>query len=558
MGVLSFMFVIPNLLIFFFEATYGIDSIKSTQSLADGKTLVSKDGNFELGFFSPGSSKNRYLGIWYNIQDKTVVWVANRDSPINDSSGILMINSTASLVLLAQNKSVVWSTSSLKQAQALLLQLLDTGNLVLTDEKNGNSEDYLWQSFDYPTDTSLPGMKFGWDLKRGLNMRLIAWKNWDDPSSGDLILEMTHHNYPEAYLFQGTVKYFRSGPWNGIGFSGAPAFKPNLVYAFTFVYNQDEVYFMFTRKDKVTSHNSSSKPNHLCASKFHTDGNSTKLEGFKPKSQQKWDSMDWSQGCVRNEPLNCQDKITHGERCLNNCTCMAYTNSDIKERSGCAIWLGDLLDIRQFPVGGQDLYIRMHASKFVQYQGTGNGHKKNIAAIVACSIVVVFGMLLGSYYVCSKENLRGIMERIRAIVHSSNSKGPEEDMELPLFDLSTIARATDDFSLNNKLGEGGFGPVYKAWRLWIEDRPIELIDDSVGDFTIFEVLRCIHVALLCVQQRQEDRPNMLSVVLMLSSESLLPKPRQPGFYTDSPPEADPSLSTPCSENKITFSSFDAR
>uniref|UniRef100_A0A2N9ILV9 non-specific serine/threonine protein kinase n=1 Tax=Fagus sylvatica TaxID=28930 RepID=A0A2N9ILV9_FAGSY len=97
-----------------------------------------------------------------------------------------------------------------------------------------------------------------------------------------------------------------------------------------------------------------------------------------------------------------------------------------------------------------------------------------------------------------------------------------------------------------------------AWRLWIEDRPIELIDDSVGDFNIFEVLRCIHVGLLCVQNRQEDRPNMSYVVLMLSSESLLPKPRQPGFYTDSSREAESSLCTTCSENKITFTSFEAR
>jgi hypothetical protein len=100
--------------------------------------------------------------------------------------------------------------------------------------------------------------------------------------------------------------------------------------------------------------------------------------------------------------------------------------------------------------------------------------------------------------------------------------------------------------------------LFQAWRLWIEDRPIELIDDSVGDFNIFEVLRCIHVGLLCVQNRQEDRPNMSYVVLMLSSESLLPKPRQPGFYTDSSREADSSLSTTCSENKITFTSFKAR
>ena len=74
------------------------------------------------------------------------------------------------------------------------------------------------------------------------------------------------------------------------------------------------------------------------------------------------------------------------------------------------------------------------------------------------------------------------MERIRTIVQSSNSKGPEEDMELPLFDLSTIARATDDFSLNNKLGEGGFGPVYKVnWQYvgTLNSKEIAVIDLQV-------------------------------------------------------------------------------
>jgi len=35
-------------------------------------------------------------------------------------------------------------------------------------------------------------------------------------------------------------------------------------------------------------------------------------------------------------------------------------------------------------------------------------------------------------------------------------------MELPIFDMVAIANATDNFSNNNKLGEGGFGPVYKV------------------------------------------------------------------------------------------------
>lgn len=37
-----------------------------------------------------------------------------------------------------------------------------------------------------------------------------------------------------------------------------------------------------------------------------------------------------------------------------------------------------------------------------------------------------------------------------------------EDLEIPFFDLATILNATNNFSVENKLGEGGFGPVYKA------------------------------------------------------------------------------------------------
>ena len=40
----------------------------------------------------------------------------------------------------------------------------------------------------------------------------------------------------------------------------------------------------------------------------------------------------------------------------------------------------------------------------------------------------------------------------------------KEDIELPIFDLMSIVNATDNFSRNNLLGEGGFGPVYKVRR----------------------------------------------------------------------------------------------
>lgn len=45
-----------------------------------------------------------------------------------------------------------------------------------------------------------------------------------------------------------------------------------------------------------------------------------------------------------------------------------------------------------------------------------------------------------------------------------------------------------------------------------------------------QVLRSIHVALLCVQRRPEDRPTMTSVILMLGSEGVMTSPKEPGFF----------------------------
>ncbi|KAL7213288.1 hypothetical protein ACSBR2_015910 [Camellia fascicularis] len=72
-----------------------------------------------------------------------------------------------------------------------------------------------------------------------------------------------------------------------------------------------------------------------------------------------------------------------------------------------------------------------------------------------------------------------------------------------------------------------------AWKLWNEGTPIKLFDVFMEDpIPTSEVLRCIQVTLLCVQQRLEDRPTMSYVLLMLYSENpVLPMPKQPNFYS---------------------------
>ncbi|KAL5547448.1 hypothetical protein UlMin_002679 [Ulmus minor] len=61
-----------------------------------------------------------------------------------------------------------------------------------------------------------------------------------------------------------------------------------------------------------------------------------------------------------------------------------------------------------------------------------------------------------------------------------------------------------------------------AWRLWKEGNALELIDESlVLSYSNSEVLRCMHVSLLCVQQHPDDRPTMSSVVSMLGNQTAL-------------------------------------
>ncbi|KAM5552506.1 G-type lectin S-receptor-like serine/threonine-protein kinase [Rosa sericea] len=71
---------------------------------------------------------------------------------------------------------------------------------------------------------------------------------------------------------------------------------------------------------------------------------------------------------------------------------------------------------------------------------------------------------------------------------------------------------------------------FQAWKLFIEGMSIELLDPSVEDsITLHEVVRPIHVGLLCVQQKPQDRPSMPAAVLILSGEGALPQPQKPGI-----------------------------
>jgi len=93
----------------------------------------------------------------------------------------------------------------------------------------------------------------------------------------------------------------------------------------------------------------------------------------------------------------------------------------------------------------------------------------------------------------------------------------------------------------------------QAWRNWRDGTPLEILDPAILDLrSRDEVLRCLHISLLCVQEDMVDRPTMATVLHMLSSQPVtMPQPQRPAFFPQSTDQSI-SRSTRQSVNGVTI------
>ncbi|XP_021809339.1 G-type lectin S-receptor-like serine/threonine-protein kinase At1g11410 [Prunus avium] len=453
-----------TLLVFFFLFPFctSIDTIAANQHLKDGDFIVSKENNFELGFFSPGNSSSRYVGIWYvNKSEKAVVWVANRNKPINDTSGVLTINRYGKLVLYAHNidNVSIWSTNALVETTSTCVaQLLDTGNLVLLPDSISKSESFIWQSFDYPTDTLLPGMKVGLNWKTGMEWVLTSWTSQNDPGTGNYSLRLYSNQTATAqyFLYKGLTKYWRSdpGPW--------PNFVSN---------NEERYYFLLTDNTSVirsvlTDYGILQQlrwndavnqwEEHWAAPKYRCDrygqcGANSKcspdnfdvfececLPGYEPKSLNDWNRRDGSDGCVskRIGVSNCGDedgfvKVARvkdpdtlkaaqllpntganecKQACLSNCSCTAYISIGWEGRIDCMAWYGELWDILVHTELGRDLYVRVDKMELAENTRKSKGFLKSrgLLAIPMAAVALVLIIGFACWWLKKKRKMKGM------------------------------------------------------------------------------------------------------------------------------------------------------
>ncbi|XP_050207991.1 G-type lectin S-receptor-like serine/threonine-protein kinase At2g19130 [Mercurialis annua] len=486
---------------------YAADRITASQSLSGDQTIVSRGGIFKLGFFKPGNSSKFYIGMWYNrVSQQTLVWVANRETPVSDRFSSELRVSDGNLVLFNESKLAIWSTnvSSNGQVEAVLL---DDGNLVLNS--SGNSSEPLWQSFDHPGDTWLPGAKVGLDKVTGKNTRLVSWKNKQDPAPGLFSLEIDPNGTSQYYILWNDSKiYWSSGTWNGQIFSLVPEMRLNYIYNFSYINNSNENYFTYSL------YNSSiisrfvidvggqiqqqswlepskqwslfwSQPRVQCevyafCGAFASCNVKSQpfchcLTGFVPEMIDEWNSEVYSGGCVRRRSSNLQcgnSSLVNGRKdgflanpnmglpadsvtvpvvgsaaecessCSTNCSCTAYAYDNNLQ---CKIWTGELMDLKQLADGdsnGETLYLRLAATEF---SSSKNNNGVVIGAVVGTVVVVlVLGLVLFI-----------VLRRKRKM-----KRGEAVEGSLIAFGYKELQHATKNFS--DKLGGGGFGSVFKG------------------------------------------------------------------------------------------------
>ncbi|XWS42994.1 hypothetical protein CRYUN_Cryun16bG0062200 [Craigia yunnanensis] len=269
-------------------------------------------------------------------------------------------------------------------------------------------------------------MKIGWKLKTGEERYLTLWKSVDDPSPGSFAYRLDINGLPQLIIDRGSMKKYRTRPWNGIGFGSVPA-VPSLVFKPTVVSNENELYYTYEAvSNAITMRLWLNQLGYLQCLILNRGSSEWEVlysapfdQCFIPKSQEgRGTKKSLSMNCVRESSLECQkgDGFLRLEgvkvpdllkvqlnmsmslkkceaECLKNCSCTAHANLNISEEvSSLLMWHGDLIDIREVSevYRGEDVYIRRSVSNLRSTHDSSTRNRSEAILLVSIISSTIF------------------------------------------------------------------------------------------------------------------------------------------------------------------------
>ncbi|OMO66783.1 hypothetical protein COLO4_30392 [Corchorus olitorius] len=232
--------------------------------------------------------------------------------------------------------------------------------------KSDGSKNVLWQSFDYPTDTLLPGMKLGIDFKTGHKWSLTSWISDEVPATGSFTLGGDPSASQLIIWWQGNI-YWTSGNWRNSsrGFAFVPELSTEANHEFSYIANENQRYFAFSVNKNINRTNLSSSYYSIASSGEILEGSSIAPFGRCFSAMSQLYSSPWSvrdSGCISQTVPECRrfsvvstvklktspggkfkfDEYQNmslydcGAKCYSDCSCVAFASD--KQTASCEIW----------------------------------------------------------------------------------------------------------------------------------------------------------------------------------------------------------------------------
>ncbi|BFG28703.1 hypothetical protein CerSpe_149770 [Prunus speciosa] len=481
------------------------DTLKPGDTLNSSGTLVSAMGKFTLNFtvLDEGKPNSSYLvlqGTEDIIPFYSWIWIANRNTPIMYPTGALTLDRNGTLKITQKGRdpielfSATRTTNINSTTSVVVATLLDTGNFILKELSSidGSTKQVLWQSFDYLADTFLPGMKLGVNYRNDHIWLLTSSLIYSSPETGAFTFEWDPKGH-QLQIKQRGVLYWSSGAFGDGTFEFLSPYygesNKRSVYNFSIVSNENEDYFTYTTTVNQSNLWSLDSEGYLLKT--------LPVDGHLPLQSPSCDGYNTDGGCQKRHQPTCRHLGDRFEKkvgyfdsstiesseptidpntslgtsdckaaCWENCDCHGYYFRFDNNKTGCKFWTGHW----EF---NEDTTGDTTTNYFVLTKSSRpNAHKWIWIGTAIAAALLVMVLCISSYLLRRKlfsgETNPMIENELLEWMESDRSTGDVNGNDgkmgnnLTVFSYASVVAATTNFSEENKLGQGGFGPVYKG------------------------------------------------------------------------------------------------